>query len=378
MSVHDTLIQGQNGAYTISHRNWKEGGMGIIHRGYDALGRQVIIKQAKPDSTNPRRERLHIEKLSVEAAILSRLRHPQIMRLIDLIYEHSELKYLVAEYISGNQLHELYENRGVSTALAVKYGVQLLDALAYMHNSNVIHRDIRPKNIMIDQCGDCKLIDFGTAKYYYTQSPRDTMIIAPCAAPEVTAGYPCFQSDIYSTSATLFFLLTGQLPSRDPPTDAAVIQSTRARRIHAEMLSSVVAKGMDKNPNRRYQTAEEMKRALLGQQPAVKGAHLILGSRSYPIQGELILGRDEHNDIQLAGPYISRRHAKVFSHNDRYWIQDLGSHNGTFVMYLDDEYTPQYTKLQPYYAYSLEHNDVIVLCYIPKQGNYVEVKFQSR
>jgi serine/threonine protein kinase len=373
MSAHDTLIQGQNGAYTISHRNWKEGGMGIIHRGYDAMGRPVIIKQAKPEPRNPSRQRLHTEKLHVEAAILSRLRHPHIMRLIDLIYAQSELKYLVAEYISGNHLYALYDNRGVAEARALQYGVQLLDALAYMHNANVIHRDIRPKNIMIDHSGDCKLIDFGTAKYYYTQSPRDTMIIAPCAAPEVTVGYPCFQSDIYSTAGTLFFLVTGHLPSQDPQQDGAVI----TRRNRSTRLASVIAKGMADDPNQRYQTAEEMKRALLGQQPAVKGAHVILGSRTYPIHDTLLLGRDERNDIQFAGPYISRRHAKVFLRDGRYWIQDLGSHNGTFVMYLDEDYTPQYTKLQPYYAYSLEHNDVIVLCYIPKQGNYVELKFQS-
>jgi len=347
--------------------------MGIIHRGSDALGRLVIIKQAKPDSMNPSRERLHAEKLHVEAAILSRLRHPHIMRLIDLFYVHAELKYLVAEFIAGNSVLALYENQGVSEARALKYGIQLLDALAYMHDANVIHRDIRPKNIMITPQDDCKLIDFGTAKYYYTQSPRDTMIIAPCAAPEVTLGYPCFQSDIYSTAATLFFLVTGQLPSRVSQQDAAVIK----RRSLSASLVSVIAQGMADDPNRRYQTAEAMKRALLGQRPVAKGAQLILGSRRYPIQGELLLGRDAHSDIQFAGPYISRRHAKVFSRDGRYWIQDLGSHNGTFVMYLDAEYTPQYTKLQPYDAYSLEHNDVIVLCYSPQQGNYVELKFQS-
>jgi serine/threonine protein kinase len=373
MSTHEALIQGQNGVYTITHHNWKTGGMGIIHRGCDAQGRDVIIKQAKPEPMHPSRERLHAEKLSVEAAILSRLRHPHIIQLIDLMYVRSELKYLIAEYIAGDHLLALYETHGVSEARARKYGVQLLVALAYMHNANVIHRDIRPKNVMLNQADQCKLIDFGTAKYYYTQSPRDTMIIASCAAPEVSLGFPCFQSDIYSTAATLFFLVTGQLPSRDPPQDIAMIK----RRSCSATLVSVIMKGMADDPNRRYQTADEMKRALLGQPPAEQGAHLLLGSLSFPIQGELLLGRDERSDIHFAGPYISRRHAKVFSRDGRYWIQDLGSQNGTFVMYLDEEYTPHYTKLRPHAAYSLEHNDVIVLCYLPQQGNYVELKFQS-
>jgi len=241
-----------------------------------------------------------------------------------------------------------------------------------MHNANVIHRDIRPKNVMLNQDDQCKLIDFGTAKYYYTQSPRDTMIIASCAAPEVSLGFPCFQSDIYSTAATLFFLVTGQLPSRDSLQDIAVIK----RSCSAKLVSTIM-KGMADDPNRRFQTADAMKRALLGQRSAEQGAHLLLGSRRYPIHGELLLGRDERSDIHFAGPYISRRHAKVFSRDARYWIQDLGSQNGTFVMFLDEEYTPHYTKLRPHTAYSLEHNDVIVLCYLPQQGNYVELKFQS-
>jgi serine/threonine protein kinase len=373
MPTAKSPIQGQNGVYTISHPNWKEGGMGIIHLGVDELGQRVIIKQAKPAPTNPSQERLHAEKLHVEAAILSRLTHPHIMRHIDQIYVNSALKYLVAEYIAGQHLQERFEDHALSEARAMKYGLQLLDALAYMHNLNVIHRDIRPKNIMIDPNGDCKLIDFGTAKYYYTQGSRDTIIIAPCAAPEVTVGYPCFQSDIYSTAATLFFLLTGQLPSRDTLKDDAVIQ----HRIQSKRLASVVAKGMSKDPNRRYQTADDMKTAILGHQPEAKGAHLILGSRVYPIRDAITLGRDERCDIQFTGPYISRWHAKVFARDGRYWIQDLGSRNGTFVMYLDYDYQPHYTKLQPYYSYSLEHNDIIVLCYLPKQGNYVELKFQA-
>ncbi len=323
---------------------------------------------------HPSRERLHTEKLSVEAAILSRLRHPHIMQLIDLSYVHTELKYLIAEYIAGDHLLALYETHGVSEARARKLGVQLLEALAYMHDANVIHRDIRPKNVLLNHQDQCKLIDFGTAKYYYTQSPRDTIIIASCAAPEVTLGFPCFQSDIYSTAATLFFLVTGQLPTRDPSQDMAMMK----RRSCSANLVSVIMKGMADDPNRRYQTADAMQRALLGQRPAEKGAHLLLGSRSYPIHGDLLLGRDERSDIHFAGPYISRRHAKVFSRDGRYWIQDLGSQNGTFVMYLDEKYTPHYTKLRPHDAYSLAHNDVIVLCYLPQQGNYVELKFQSQ
>ncbi len=172
-------------------------------------------------------------------------------------YENDEYLCVVRDYIEGITLDCYVAQKDLNTAEVISIGVQLCDILIYLHRQNppVIHRDIKPQNIIIDKDGKITLIDFGIARKYYEDSDHDTFIAATFwyAAPE-QYGYAQsdIRSDIFSCCSVLQFAVTGAEES------TAEIFPTK--------LAQILKKGRSLVPRARYQTAEQLKKALLSVQ----------------------------------------------------------------------------------------------------------------
>lgn len=360
--------------------------MGIIHLANDNYGNRVIIKEPKLKGCLSDQLKYNIQKLKVEADVLENLHHKHIVRYIDRRTE-GNIVYLVVEYVDGEGMYKAFLNKMLDEGESEDYMLQILDAMIYMHQRNVIHRDLNPKNIMVAQRTHLKVIDFGTVKQYYTQigGAAGTIVFKTggWTAPEQQyGGIATFQSDIYSGGAILFFLLTGKPPAY------CVDSSGRLKRPcdinpGARRLSDVVMRAMDMDPNKRYQTAEEMKNDIVGIMSFIPSeACIIYGSNRYTISDEAILGRADDCDIKFPdpdprGPFISRRHARIYLRGGQFWIEDLGSVNGTFIVYTDPYGKAQYKRLSPKNPWALQDNDLVALCFDNTLGPYVTFKFQK-
>ena len=160
------------------------------------------------------------EKLRKEATILSRLRHPNIVSVFD-IFEENNTIYMVMEYIDGFSLKQTIINQGghLNEATTLRYASQLCEAVAEIHRNNVLHLDIKPGNILIDNNDNVKLIDFGISKQYNSETHTETSTtpvgISKGFAPlEQYTGVSQFSpaTDIYAIGATIYNMLSGQIP----------------------------------------------------------------------------------------------------------------------------------------------------------------------
>lgn len=354
------------GKYRIA-KKIHEGGMGIVYLCTDIYRKTpCVVKHPLYEGDI----HIKIEKLKVEARILKTLSHPHIVQYIDS-FEEKNVFYMVIEYINGMDLKTLFMNNPATEFQAKKYCTQLLDALEYLHNRNIIHRDIKPRNIMITQ-NTVKLIDFGGAKMRFTSLPqKGSILYTPgYGAPEQQTGDASFQSDVYGVGATLYFLLTGKDPCTLPPL------SPYCENLNiSQVLDSIVQKATHIDPHQRYQTVREMKNALAGivKRAPAYNPRLIIGSREYNIvKSPTTIGRGGvgvYPHIRILDPekYISKIHAQISRDSKGYWLEDC-SINGTFV-YIGGNY-------KRIKRWNLQDNDVIALCWNPAKGPYIRLKFK--
>jgi outer membrane protein assembly factor BamB len=199
------------GRYTDVKPLSDRGGMGLIFRARDThLGQQeCIIKQLRPD---PDLDEAMFER---EAALLARLRHPNLPACWDHFSENGA-HYLVSDFIQGVALQDLIEQQGqASERDVVRWGIDLCDALVYIHSQQppIVHRDIKPDNVIITPEGNAVLVDFGIARRYEA-GRHDTMKMGTWGylPPEQKAGHTEPRSDLYALGATLYFALTANDP----------------------------------------------------------------------------------------------------------------------------------------------------------------------
>jgi len=191
-----------------------QGGMGAVYRAWDLnLKKPVAIKENLDSSPAAQKQFIH------EAQILSRLSHPNLPRVTDYFSIPDKGQYLVMDFIEGEDLQSMIERLSVIPEPdALKWTTQVCEALSYLHHQTppIIHRDIKPANIKINPEGNAVLVDFGIAKVF------DSTLMTTAGAKAVTPGFsPPEQygsaptdarSDIYALGATLYYLLTGQVP----------------------------------------------------------------------------------------------------------------------------------------------------------------------
>ena len=267
MAVQDTLIGTLfDGRYRVIRR-LGSGGMANVYLAEDEeLGRRVAIKVLDEKHAN---DEQFVERFRREAKNAASLSHPNIVS----IYDRGEAEgtyYIAMEYIEGRTLKDLIVARGpLPVERAVSYARQILGAVRFAHRKGIVHRDIKPHNVLVDTDGRLKVTDFGIARAGASQMTEAGSIIgtAQYLSPEQARGAPVDQrSDLYSVGIVLNEMLTGSVPfTGDTPVEIAMKHisavpqpPSTARPDLPDDLDLVVLRALAKDPGERFQTAEEM------------------------------------------------------------------------------------------------------------------------
>lgn len=244
-----------------------EGGMAVVYKGHDLLlNRFVTIKILRDEYT---RDEDFVRRFRQEARSVASLSHPGIVSVFDVGCEDG-VNYLVMEYVEGQNLKSLIQKGQVSLSLTLLIARDVCEALEHAHNRGIVHRDVKPHNILVTESGRAKLTDFGIARTVggtTLAATRAFLGSVQYISPEQARGEPAdARSDIYSLGAVLYEMLTGRPPfTGDNPVAVAIkhIQENPPpiTKLNPEVpapLAAVVEKAMAKNPGLRYQSAGNM------------------------------------------------------------------------------------------------------------------------
>jgi eukaryotic-like serine/threonine-protein kinase len=267
VAVSDTLIGTFfDGRYQVV-RKLGAGGMANVYLAEDQeLGRRVAIKILNDRHAN---DEQFVERFRREAKNAAALSHPNIVS----IYDRGEAEgtyYIAMEYLDGRSLKELIVQRGPApVTVSVEYARQILSALRFAHRHGIVHRDIKPHNVLVDAEGRVKVTDFGIARAGASQMTEAGSIVgtAQYLSPEQARGTDVDQrSDLYSLGVVLYELLTGTLPfNGDTPVEIAMKHLSTVPELPSERrpevprdLDLIVMRALAKDPDDRYESAEEM------------------------------------------------------------------------------------------------------------------------
>lgn len=246
------------------------GGMAVVFRAFDILaGRNVAVKILKDDIA---RDEVSVKRFINESKAVSMLSHPNIVTIYD-VSVRSDAKYIVMEYIEGITLKNYMLKKGkMETGEILSMIEQVLGALEHAHQKGIVHRDIKPQNIMLLKNGIVKVTDFGIAKLpnAETVTVKDSAIgTVFYISPEQASGSKIdARSDIYSLGVMMYEMATAKLPfTADSPVSVALMQiNDTARPVREENpdiplgLSQIIERAMNKDPELRYQSAGQMLR----------------------------------------------------------------------------------------------------------------------
>lgn len=255
------------GRYEITERIG-EGGMADVYRANDVVDHKpVAVKILKKEFAENEEFLRRFRNESKATALLS---HPNIVKIYDVGFS-DRIQFIVMEYIDGITLNEYMEQSGVlDWKDAVHFITQILRALQHAHSKGIVHRDIKPQNIMMLRDGTIKVMDFGIAKFAREDGKTGTdkaIGTVHYISPEQARGSATdAKSDLYSVGVMLYEMLTGQKPfDTDNPVSIAVMhmqaEAKRPRSIRPELaagLEEIILKAMQKNPAQRYQSARDM------------------------------------------------------------------------------------------------------------------------
>lgn len=244
------------------------GGMAIVYRAIDLrTGHNVAVKVLRPEFNE---DSEFISRFQREAEAASKMTHHNIVNLLDVGMD-GENRYLVMEYVQGKTLKEVIQERGkLSAPLACQITIRILSALEHAHRNGIVHRDIKPQNILVHADGHIKVADFGIARIANSSTLTkgdNVMGSVHYFSPEQARGESAnATSDIYSTGIVLYEMLTGKVPYDGDNPVAVAMQHLHATPVPIQSLAPDVSpavvrvcmKAIEKNPAMRYQSARDM------------------------------------------------------------------------------------------------------------------------
>ena len=256
-----------DGRYEI-HELLGVGGMAYVYKAYDNIEKRwVAIKILKEELAG---NSDFLRRFRNESKAIAVLSHPNIVKVYDVSFG-DRIQYIVMEYIDGITLKQYMEQQGeIKWREALYFTVQILRALQHAHEKGIIHRDIKPQNIMLLEDGTIKVTDFGIARFSQaeTQTMTDKAIgsVHYIAPEQARGGYINDKADIYSVGVMLYEMLTGQLPFvADNAVSVAIMQMqaepTPPSRINPSIpkgLEEITMHAMEKNPAQRFPSAADM------------------------------------------------------------------------------------------------------------------------
>lgn len=268
------LSSAQFGRYKILELIGK-GGMGTVYRGLDpVLDRLVALKTIRLDFTLSGEEVSELkERLLREAKAAGKLSHPNIVTIYD-VGEQEGLQYIAMEYLSGYTLESfIQKKKELNYRIVAKILMQVCAALNYAHQRGIVHRDIKPANIMLLEDFVVKVMDFGIARLQASSLTRNDVTLGTphYISPEQLEGKPADKrSDIFSLGVVIYELLTGEKPfkgesisslmyailNHTPPLPSALNEKTPL------VFDRILSRALAKNPEERYQEAEEIEKTL--------------------------------------------------------------------------------------------------------------------
>lgn len=256
-----------DGRYEI-HELLGQGGMAYVYRAYDRIeNRWVAIKILKEELSD---NSDFLRRFRNESKAIAVLSHPSIVKVYDVSFG-DRIQYIVMEYVDGITLKQYIEQQGeLKWREALYFTVQILQALQHAHERGIIHRDIKPQNIMVLEDGSIKVMDFGIARF--TQAETQTMTdkaigsVHYIAPEQARGGHINDKADIYSVGVMLYEMLTGQLPFvADNAVSVAIMQMqaeptppTRINPAIPKGLEEITMHAMEKNPAQRFPSAADM------------------------------------------------------------------------------------------------------------------------
>ena len=256
-----------DGRYEI-HEIIGVGGMSVVYKAYDNVDDRIVaVKILKEEFAN---DDEFVRRFKNESKAIAVLSHPNIVKVYDVSFG-DRIQYIVMEYVDGITLKEYIQKQGrITWNDAVFFISQVLRALQHAHDKGIVHRDIKPQNIMLLQTGDIKVTDFGIARFSRTQTEtltENAIGSVHYISPEQAQGKPADErADIYSLGVVFYEMLAGRVPFEgDSAVSVALMQvkntAKRLTEINPDVpigLEQICIHSMQKNPLERYQTATEM------------------------------------------------------------------------------------------------------------------------
>src|SRR5436190_21071824 len=245
------------------------GGMSSVHKAHDRLlERNVALKLLHPHYGD---DEEYVERFRREARTVAQMSHPNIVTVIDRGEDDGQ-QYIVFEYVDGENLKQMVERNGPLPARrAVELGLEMAEALAFAHEHGLVHRDVKPQNVLLTPDGEAKMTDFGIARSLDVEhgvTQTGTVLgTSNYLSPEQASGQPVTPAtDVYSLGVVLYELLTGDVPFpgenfvavamkhiNEPPPDLAAGRPDLPLR-----LVAVVDRALEKDPDRRFRSMEEL------------------------------------------------------------------------------------------------------------------------
>ncbi len=246
------------------------GGMAVVYRALDEQEKKIVAVKVLRREYESDME--FVRRFSREAEAAAKMSHDNIVNLLDVGIE-GEMRYIVMEYVDGKTLKEMIREEGrIHPDLALRMTIRILAAVDHAHRNGIVHRDIKPQNILVDKKGRVRVADFGIARLKASQTTKidaggSAMGSVHYLSPEQAQGEVADeQSDLYSVGVVLYEMLTGKVPFDGDTTVSVALkhvnedpESLRSHNAHiSRALDEVTMRALCKDKARRYQTAAEM------------------------------------------------------------------------------------------------------------------------